>query len=124
MTPATRTTVIKRLNFWGRRFKKSPFSRTFSCHTLARLSISKERERDEEFVYNLCHHLADISQASAAFGVFPSAITPPGFLFSRYSLENHGAPIFDVIRFDLFFRVLEAVAHQITVLEVISFWAK
>jgi hypothetical protein len=44
MTPATRTTVIKRLNFWGRLFKKSPFSRTFSCHTLARLSISKEEE--------------------------------------------------------------------------------
>jgi hypothetical protein len=42
MTPATRTTVIKRLNFWGRRFKKGPFSRTFSCHMLARLSISKE----------------------------------------------------------------------------------
>jgi hypothetical protein len=76
------------------------------------------------FLCNFCHHLADISQASAAFGIFPSAITPPGFLFSRYSLENQGAPTFDVIRFDLFFRVLEAVAHQIIVLEVISFWAK
>jgi hypothetical protein len=124
MTPATRTTVIKRLNFWGRRFKKSPFSRTFSCHTLARLSISKERERDEEFVYNLCHHLADISQASAAFGVFPSAITSPGFLFTRNSRENRGAPIIDVILFDLFFRVLEAVADQIIALDVMPFGAK
>jgi hypothetical protein len=76
------------------------------------------------FLCYFCHHLADINQASASFGVFPSAITPNGFLFSRYSRENHGAPIFSVIRFDLFFGVLEAVAHQLIVLEVIFFWAK
>jgi len=73
------------------------------------------------FIFNFSHHLADISQASAAFGVFPSAIAFPGFLFSRYSLENQGAPIFDVILLDLFFRILKAVAHQIIVFEVIYF---
>jgi len=55
---------------------------------------------------NRFHHLADVSYTSAAFWVFPGTITPAPCLFLDNLFKDYRAAIFQIVFFNLLFRIL------------------
>jgi hypothetical protein len=73
------------------------------------------------FVFYRFHHLADIRQASPAFGILRCAVAAPRFFFQGDFFANQRAAVFYIIIFDIPFRKIETVADKVIGFELIFF---
>jgi hypothetical protein len=67
------------------------------------------------------HHLADIRQASPAFGILRCAVAAPRFFFQGDFFANQRAAVFYIIIFDIPFRKIETMADKVIGVELIFF---
>jgi hypothetical protein len=85
------------------------------CYPLARiLSIRYISTKHGQWTsaFQFVHHLADIAQASPAFGVFHRALTISKFLFGLDFFHDRGAPIPPVILLDIFSSEAKTVTNH------------
>jgi hypothetical protein len=68
-------------------------------------------------VRSLVHHLADITQTSSIFRIFDGAGASARFLFRCDFFQDGGSAVFHIIVFNLFLRIIKAMANQHVILE-------
>jgi hypothetical protein len=67
----------------------------------------------EIFAIQFVHHLADVSQTSAAFGIFVGAVTATCLLLRCDFFNDQRSPVFDEILFDIICRISKTMAYQV-----------
>jgi len=87
------------------------FHPLFQSHSAIYISINNIKQ---DFAFKFFHHLADMSQASSAFGIFFSTLAISKFLLALYFFHYCRSTILSIILLNVFPGIVKTKTNQIT----------